>query len=129
MFEKCGVIYADPPWPFSAWSEKGKDRSAERHYPTMTIDRIIQLSPFIHAVAKKDCALFMWVPFPNLPAGLEVINAWGFKYKTVAFSWLKTDSMGKPSVGLGFWTRSNTEICILATRGKVKRLSANVRQV
>ena len=81
-------------------------------------------------IAHTDAVLFMWVTYPNLQEGLEVIKAWGFEYKTVAFTWVKRNKIA-PSwfVGLGHWTRANAEICLLATRGKPKRISKSVRQI
>ncbi len=81
-------------------------------------------------LAADDCALFLWVTFPNLPVGLEVLSAWGFSYKTVAFTWVKTNSRsGTPFLGLGQWTRANAEICLLGIRGHVRRKAKDVRQV
>ena len=72
---------------------------------------------------------FLWATFPQLPEALRLIHAWGFRYKTVAFVWLKRNRKS-PSwfYGMGYWTRSNAEICLLATRGKPKRQSAGVHQ-
>ena len=81
-------------------------------------------------IAHKDAALFLWVTFPNLQEGLKVIKAWGFRYCTVAFTWVKRNKVS-PSwfMGLGHWTRANAEVCLLATRGKPKRISKSVRQI
>lgn len=125
---KYAVIYADPPWQFDVWSGEGKDRAAENHYPTQTLEEI-QLWP-IRDMAADDCALFMWAVMPQLPEALSVIEAWGFQYKTCAFTWVKTTKDGtRPATGMGYWTRANAEICLLATRGSPKRLNADVQQV
>ena len=81
-------------------------------------------------LAAKDSALFLWATFPQLPEALRLIQAWGFTYKSVAFVWLKTKPQSPPSwfYGLGFWTRGNAEVCLLATRGHPKRQAANVHQ-
>lgn len=81
-------------------------------------------------IAAPDCALFMWVTFPTLPDAFKVLEAWGFTYKTVAFVWVKRNKKS-PSWfwGLGHWTRANAEMCLLATRGKPKRISAAVHQI
>jgi N6-adenosine-specific RNA methylase IME4 len=126
--KKYQVIYADPPWSYRTWSKKGNGRSAENHYPTMNLSDICALP--VAEIAHKDAALFMWVTFPNLQEGLEVIKAWGFEYKTVAFTWVKRNKISSSwFVGLGHWTRANAEICLLATRGKPKRMSKSVRQI
>ena len=126
--KKYGVILADPPWAFRAWSEKGKGRSAEQHYPTMDLESIKALP--VANLAAEDCVLFLWATFPMLREAFAVIDAWGFSYKTVAFTWVK-ENRKSPGLfwGLGYWTRANTEVCLLATRGSPKRQSAAVHQV
>lgn len=119
------VIYADPPWRYE---QKRLSGAAEKHYPTMSMDDLERLD--VEGITEKDAALFLWVTFPQLPEALRLIKAWGFKYKTVAFVWVKQNKSGKGwFFGLGFWTRSNAEICLLATKGKPKRKSAKVRQL
>ena len=126
--KKYGVILADPPWHYKVYSQKGAGRSAESHYPTMKIEDIKALP--VSDIADKDCALFLWVTFPCLLEGLEVIKAWGFTYKTVAFVWVKQNKKSESLFwGMGYWTRSNVELCILATRGRPKRVHAGVHQV
>ena len=128
---KYSVIYADPPWKFKSWSKKGEGRSAIRHYDVMTLDEIKAVSPVDHAA--KDSVLFLWAIDPLLDRAFEVITAWGFTYKTVAFDWAKCSVKGPESniwpIGGGYWTRANAEKCLLATRGKPKRLNADVRQL
>ena len=128
MDGKYKVIYADPPWQYKVYSDKGKGRSAESHYPTMTIEDIKNLP--VDSLADKDCALFLWVTMPCLLEGLSVLKSWGFTYKTVAFVWVKQNKKSESLFwGMGFWTRCNAEICILATRGRPKRVDAGVHQV
>lgn len=80
-------------------------------------------------LAAKDSALFLWATFPQLPEALRLIRAWGFTFKTVAFVWLKLNKKSPTwFYGLGYWTRGNAEICLLAKRGKPKRRSAGVHQ-
>ena len=123
--KKYGVIYADPPWSFKTYSEKGKDRSPEKHYPVLSIADIIRLP--VDRIAKDNAVLLMWVIDPLLDQAFKVIDAWGFKYKTVGFTWAKSNKT-KPGffTGLGYWTRGNPEMCLLATKGKPKRLSKSV---
>ena len=93
----------------------------------MSVDDICQLP--IAEICGKDCILFMWATFPQLKEALQVIKAWGFNYKSVAFVWLKQNKSGIGwFYGLGFWTRGNAEICLLATKGLPKRKSAKVHQ-
>lgn len=126
--KKYKVILADPPWAFRAWSNKGMGRSAEQHYPTMGLEDIKALP--VADLAAEDCVLFLWATFPMLKEALEVIDTWGFTYKTVAFTWVK-ENRKSPGLfwGLGYWTRANAEVCLLATRGSPKRQSAAVHQV
>jgi len=125
---KYSVIYADPPWSFEVWSGEGKDRAAENHYPTMSQSEIEELP--VASLAADDCALFMWVVMPQLPEALAVIEAWGFKYKTCAFVWIKqTKDEERLATGMGYWTRANSEMCLLATKGSPTRLNADVHQV
>ena len=80
-------------------------------------------------LAAKDSALFLWATFPQLPEALRLIQAWGFTYKSVAFVWLKQNRKSPGwFYGLGFWTRGNAEVCLLATRGHPKRQAANIHQ-
>ncbi len=126
--KKYNVIYADPPWHYEVYSKKGEGRSAESHYPTMSIEDIRALP--VRNVSAEDCALFLWVTFPCLQEGLSVLEAWGFTYKTVAFVWVKQNKKADSLFwGMGYWTRANAEICILATKGRPKRISAGVHQV
>lgn len=84
----------------------------------------------VKRIADDNCILFMWVTFPKLNECFDVIKAWGFEYKTVAFVWIKENKKSNSLFwGMGRWTRSNAEICLLATKGKPKRLSAGVHQV
>ena len=126
--KKYSIIYADPPWQYKTYSKKGQGRSAEKHYPTMTLDEICLLP--VEQLADDDCVLFMWTTVPFLRDCFSVLDAWGFTYKTVAFVWVKqnrkTDGL---FWGMGHWTRANAELCILATKGHPKRISASVHQV
>jgi N6-adenosine-specific RNA methylase IME4 len=84
----------------------------------------------VNDIAADNCVLFLWVTFPMLPEALRVINAWGFKFKTIAFLWLKKNKKADSFFyGLGFWTRGNAEVCLLATRGHPKRRNAGVSQL
>lgn len=121
------TIHADPPWNFKTYSKKGESRSASTHYDVMSIKDIAKLP--VEKVAAPDCALFMWVTDPMLPRAFELFEAWGFVFKTVAFTWAKTNKGGGFFTGMGFWTRANPEMCLLATRGKPKRLAKDVRRL
>lgn len=124
FIDKYSVIYADPPWRYA---QKGLQGAAEKHYPTMSIDELCALP--VAELAAPDSALFLWATFPQLPEALRLIRAWGFTYKTVAFVWLKKNRKADSwFYGLGFWTRGNAEVCLLATKGHPKRHAADVHQ-
>jgi len=90
----------------------------DAQYKTMSLEDIKNLP--VQEIADDNCVLFMWVTFPMLLEGLEVINSWGFKYKTLGFSWIKTNPKnGKPFFGVGYYAKSNCEVCLMATKGKV----------
>lgn len=108
--KKYGIIYADPPWRYDMKRGHGV---AENHYPTMSIEEICALP--VADLAAKDSALFLWGTFPQLKEAFRVIDAWGFQYKTLAFLWLKQNRKADTwFYGMGFWTRSNAEVCLLA---------------
>jgi N6-adenosine-specific RNA methylase IME4 len=125
------VLYADPPWAFKVWGNAAKGNKgglAENHYGTMTVADIAALP--IGQLAAKDAVLFMWCVWPELPGALEVIKAWGFEYKTAGFVWVKQNRSGEGLFyGMGYWTRANSEVCLLATKGKASRVDADVQQV
>lgn len=127
--KKYSIIYSDPPWSYKVWSDRGKGRSAERHYPTMRKEDIQRLP--IKEIAAENSILFLWVTAPCLIEGIELITAWGFKYKTVAFTWVKQNKKSDGIfTGMGYYTRANAEYCLLATRGKVlERKSHSVSSV
>ena len=84
----------------------------------------------VQNIADDDCILFLWATFPKLPEALETIKHWGFEYKTVGFTWVKKNKKADSWLwGMGYWTRANAEICIIATKGKPKRISAGVHQI
>jgi N6-adenosine-specific RNA methylase IME4 len=103
------VIYADPPWHFEVYSEEtGMDRSADNHYPTMSIDEIKELT----VPAADDAVLYLWATVPMLPEALAVMSAWGFTYKS-HIAWVKD------KIGTGYWTRNKHELLLIGTRGKI----------
>src|SRR5215471_15259289 len=127
---RYGAILADPPWHWKAWSKKGTGRSAVSHYDTLDLPGLIALGPQIQAMAADDCALFLWSIWSMQPEAHEVIKAWGFKPINCAFLWAKLTKAGEQwNVGMGYWTRTQTEPCLLATRGKPKCLSHGVSQL
>lgn len=127
--EKFKIIYADPPWEYKVWGKKGDGRSAESHYQTQSTDMIAKMN--VDSIAEKDSILFMWATMPCLKDALRLGEEWGFTYKTVAFTWIKTNKNNPdPFIGMGYYSRSNAELCLLFTKGKpLKRESKSVKSV
>lgn len=126
--KKYNVIYADPPWKYNTWRD-GMG-TAEKHYPTMKVESIVGMQNIIKNISEKDCILFLWVTFPCLLEGLKVMKEWGFKYKTCGFNWIKRNKVSDTwFFGMGHWTRANSELCLIGTKGKIKRKSNKVSQI
>lgn len=126
------ILYADPPWQFKTrharkitGSPDGQPTSRSVPYPTMDTEAICSLP--IAQITEPNCVLFLWATYPMLPDALKVIAAWGFQYKTTAFTWVKRSRSDRGfHFGLGYWTRANPEVCLLATQGHPHRMNAGV---
>jgi N6-adenosine-specific RNA methylase IME4 len=124
---KFSICYADPSWMYQDKATAGK-RGACHKYPVMTIPEICALP--VDQIMAPDAALFMWVTAPFLFDAKQVIEAWKFKYKTVAFVWVKMNKKAHTYFwGMGNHTRSNAEFVLLATRGNIKRVDKGVHQI
>ncbi len=144
------MIHVDLPWDFDTWSDAGQDRAPD--YDTMTIGDLMRLP--VMDLARPDSLVAFWTFDPRLDQAFDILDAWGFTYKTVAFTWVKPfdlfgaqahllprlqdalaagdwDAIGAAlaPLGKGHWTRANPEICLLASIGKPVRLDAGVRQL
>ncbi len=128
-----GAILADCPWRFQNWSmterarrgEKWARRNGRSPYDVHDTDTLCRLP--VQEIAARDCVLFLWATYPKLQDALQVMAAWGFQYKSVAFTWVKENPSGIGyHFGLGYWTRGNPEICLLGTRGRPKRQDNSV---
>ena len=122
--KKYRVIYCDPPWHYN---NKKSNGAAVNHYPTMKQKELIAMRPFIDDIADDPCFLLMWATYPLLAESLELVEAWGFTYKTVAFTWVKKYANGNFSIGGGNYTRSNAEICLLGIRGKKVKVANDIK--
>jgi N6-adenosine-specific RNA methylase IME4 len=122
------VILADPPW---AYNDKGSAShpGASQKYECMSQEDLNKLN--ITRFADKDAVLFMWVTMPFLPDAFKTLERWGFKYKTIGFTWVKRNKKAKDTWfwGMGNWSRANAELVIIATVGKPKRVSAAVHSI
>lgn len=136
---KYSIIYADPPWPYNN-PQSGDPARGGKTYATMTMEEIENLN--VQSIAAPDCALFLWATMPKLVEAFEVIEAWGFRYITCAFVWVKLNPTGEllrknkdvllrkgVYSGLGFWTNGNAELCLFAKQGHPQREARNVKQI
>jgi len=127
---KYSIIYADPPWSYKDKRDTHPRLcgGASVHYSTMSLDDI-KLVP-VSIISEENCMLFLWATFPNLQEALDVIMAWGFTYKTLGFSWVKTNKKnGQPFFGIGYYTKSNCEICLIGVKGKPIKVSNSISSV
>jgi N6-adenosine-specific RNA methylase IME4 len=119
------ILYADPPWDYDGRTQQNGttgNKSAINHYPTMTLKQLKELN--IKAISNPNSLLFMWTSSPHLPQAIELIQAWGFTYKTIAFVWYKQKT------NPGYYTMSECELCIVGKRGSIPtpRGTRNERQ-
>lgn len=138
MQKLYNIIYADPPWRYK---DKSLHRGgAERHYKTMNLQDIKNLD--VNSIAADNSMLFMWATLPLIREAFELIYSWNFTFKTCAFVWVKSNKRVCKKqleifqakklddfMGNGHWTRANAEICLLATKGRPKKISNSVRQI
>lgn len=129
--KKYQIIYADPPWQYGSkelYGDKVKGykngqrkrfTKLERIYDTMSLQDIKNLP--VKEISENDSVCFMWVTDSHLKQGIEVMESWGFKYKTIAFVWLKKYNTGTRVYNLAPWTLKSTEICILGTKGRMSK--------
>jgi N6-adenosine-specific RNA methylase IME4 len=129
--KKYSIIYADPPW---AWSkqklvDRGSARAVEKEYATMQPDEIKALP--VASICHPSAVLFLWATSPKLPLAFEVLSAWGFTFKSVAFVWVKTNKISSQYfTGMGFYTRQNAEFVLVGTRGALlPRRDRSVHQI
>lgn len=127
MSDRYSIVLADPAWLYSDPCRSG-ERGAGFKYPQMKLADIKALR--VQDLAADNALLYLWAVPPMLPEALEVMAAWGFKYKTFAFTWIKTTSKGTPAFGMGHYTRANAEVVLLGKRGKgVPVIDHGVNQV
>jgi N6-adenosine-specific RNA methylase IME4 len=125
--KKYNIIYADPPWSYKDKALAG-NRGACCKYSVQSIEWLVSLP--VYKISAESCILFLWVTMPKLNECWKVIDSWGFEYKTNAFTWVKRNKVSPTWFwGMGRWTRANAELCLLATKGKPKRIHANVHSI
>ena len=120
--KKYSIIYADPPWQYQ---HKGCEGAAKSQYALMDITSIGQIP--VSRIADKNCVLFLWTTFPQFDKQITLFEKWGFRYKTLGFSWIKTNAKdGKPFFGIGHYSKSNCEVCLMGMKGKLSPVSNKV---
>lgn len=126
--KKYNIIYADPPWSYSISSGIAGGRGQNTSYRCL---RPIEIYEFpVIDLSADDCCLFLWAAYPLLPEALHTIKMWGFYYKTNAFTWIKKNTKSNTNFfGMGQWTRRNTELCLLATKGNPKAVDHSISEI
>lgn len=141
--KKYNIIYADPPWQYKnvrknivnirGNSISKNTKQGRVPYDTLSLESIKDIS--VKSISSDDSVLFLWTTTPYLQKAMDVINAWGFNYKTIAFCWLKTYKAKKPKsleyymssvYGMNYYTKLNFELCLMAVKGKMTPISHKV---
>ncbi len=126
--KKYNIIYADPAWSYGTTKQVIPSRAKKQAYVPMRMVDIFDMD--ISKICADNCVLFLWATFPLLPEALFLIKQWGFEYKTNAFTWVKKNKKEDSYFwGMGSWTRSNAEICLMATKGNPKKASSSVHSI
>ncbi|MFA5152554.1 MAG: MT-A70 family methyltransferase [Clostridia bacterium] len=124
---KYKIIYADPPWSYRNMGNI--QATANAHYNTMRNNDICAMGGVINDIVDDNCILFLWATFPKIQEALDVIKSWGFEYKTVGFTWIKKNKNGSNFFGVGWYTKSNAEVCLIGVKGKAPKISNSVSQI
>lgn len=138
-----GCIMADPPWRFKVYAPPADpSKSRAPKYRTMVFDEILRMP--VRELAAPDCHLFLWVTGPLLMRAEEVMRAWGFKYSSSGFVWIKLKASAGRDVyqwirldeierflhfGGGYTTRKNAEFLLQGRRGSAKRMARDVHEL
>ena len=120
------LLFSDPPWHYNSRKSGGERKNktkfgggAQKHYPLMKDAELLAMRPLIDTLAEPNSAMLMWVTFPRLDFGIELLKAWGFRYTTAAFHWVKLGKSGSPIYGPGYYTASNLESVLIGVRGSM----------
>lgn len=128
--KKYKVLYLDPPWQYNDTRATAPHKGGAVHYqyPTMSFEEIRDLP--IKDISDRNALMFMWITYPMIMYIEPLMNAWGFKYKTIAYTWIKTNKGdNQPFLGVGHYSRSNAEIVALGRRGNPKIVNSNTSSV
>lgn len=136
--KKYNIIYADPAWSYRDYTSrevaeknlnKNSKKSVVMKYDVMKTQDLCSLP--IKNISAENCILFMWVTMPKLNECFKLMDSWGFKYSTCGFTWIKKNKKNTNSNfwGMGRWTRSNAELCLIGIKGKPQRVSKSIHSV
>lgn len=121
--KKYHVIYADPPW----WYNERRTDAGTRfgggiysHYPPMRDTELLAMSTQVRGLSDRNCLLAMWATGPRIPIAVELIRAWGFRYATVGYVWVKTYASGVLCTCPGYYTSSTCEYVLLGATGSMR---------
>lgn len=136
--KKYNIIYADPAWSYRDYTSrevaeknlnKNSKKSVVMKYDVMKIQDLCSLP--IKNISAENCILFMWVTMPKLNECFKLMDSWGLKYSTCGFTWIKKNkkNINTNFWGMGRWTRSNAELCLIGIKGKPQRVSKSIHSV
>ena len=136
--KKYNIIYADPAWSYRDYTSRevaernlnnNSKKSVVMKYDVMKTQDLCDLP--IKDICAEDCILFMWVTMPKLNECFDLMKSWGFKYSTCGFTWIKKNKKNTSTNfwGMGRWTRSNAELCLIGIKGKPQRVSKSIHSV
>lgn len=92
----------------------------KKRYPFNETEDLWQVIALAEQLQAENAAMFMWATYPRLDFGIQLLEAWGFKYRTVAFTWVKTGKTSQPIYGPGYYTASNPEIVLIGVKGSMQ---------
>lgn len=116
------ILYMDPPWNFrdaGIITDSDAYNKAERHYPTLTVEQLKDLAPQIQEITARDSVLYLWVPVPLLPVGLDLMAEYGFEYKTECVWHKVSDKSGLGQNTAGHYSKLEHEVLLMGTHGKM----------
>lgn len=113
------IIYPDPPWQYEMYSDKGLEKSPDQHYQTMSLDELKAMRDDVLFATAPHAACIMWTTFAMLKPALELMECWGFEYKTGG-PWIKRAGTGNPAMGTGYVLRSSAELFLIGSVGRPK---------
>lgn len=137
IMTRFDLIYLDPPWAFANWSTdqlkkydlKWARRNGRSPYPVMKNEDLFKIP--IWELGAKNSIMLMWATYPKLPDALALMDAYGYEFKTIPFTWIKLNPSGIGwHFGLGYYTHGNAEIVLLGTKGKgLRRKDKSIGQL